>query len=241
MESENNASDLYAQYFNFRNVAPESYRDFRLPAYLKQVLPADRGCTILDIGCGFGQMLRALRDEGYQSLAGIDVAQGAVQACRAEGHDVTQVESIAGFCQKGGRRYDFIIMSHVLEHIEKSEIVATLDAIRTHLLNDGGALVVMTPNAQSHTGCYWAYEDFTHTTIFTAGSLYFVLRSAGFQQVEFIDPAGCAGSSALGRILRRALVCWYRTRIAFWNRVTGSSFHLPSPQIFTFELKALAR
>ena len=89
--------------------------------------------------------------------------------------------------------------------------------------------------------CYWAYEDFTHTTIFTAGSLYFVLRSAGFEQVKFIDPTGCAGSSTLGRILRRALVCWYRTKIAFWNRVTGSSFHLPSPQIFTFELKALAR
>ena len=144
MIKNDNGSDRYAQYFDFRKVAPESYRDFRLPAYLKKVLPANRRCAILDIGCGFGQMLRALREEGYQSLEGIDIAQRAVQACRADGHEVTQVESIPGFCREGGRRYDFIIMSHVLEHIEKSEVVATLHAIRTHLMKDGGALVVMT-------------------------------------------------------------------------------------------------
>lgn len=43
----------------------------------------------------------------------------------------------------------------------------------------------MMPNAQSNTDCYWAYEDFTHYTLFIAGSLLYVLREAGFTNIEF--------------------------------------------------------
>lgn len=233
--------DIYDDYFKFRNVTTGYYSEFHLPAYLKKVLPVEREDAILDIGCGLGQMLKALGAIGYGNLSGVDISQSAVASCRAEGLNVDRIESIAEFRPEAGKRFDFIIMSHVIEHIEKPEIVATLRAIKTHLLNEGGQLVIMTPNAQSHTGCYWAYEDFTHSTIFTAGSLYFVLKSAGFEQVDFLDSLGTDGSSVAGRLLKNALISLYRMRLAFWNQVTGSSFHKPSPQIFTFELKALAR
>ncbi len=49
------------------------------------------------------------------------------------------------------------------------------------------------PNAQSHTGCYWAYEDFTHNTLFTAGSLLYVLKMAGFAHIEIIDKDALVG------------------------------------------------
>lgn len=48
----------------------------------------------------------------------------------------------------------------------------------------------MVPNAQSYTGAYWRYEDFTHNIMFTAGSSTYVLRSAGFENIEFLDPDG---------------------------------------------------
>ena len=38
---------------------------------------------------------------------------------------------------------------------------------------------------QLNTDCYWAYEDFTHYTLFIAGSLLYVLREAGFTNIEF--------------------------------------------------------
>ena len=69
----------------------------------------------------------------------------------------------------------------------KHEIIPLLIKVRS-LLTQSGSLLVMVPNAQSNTGSYWAYEDFTHHTLFTAGSLYFVLRQAGFDSVEFVDP-----------------------------------------------------
>ncbi|MBL0306338.1 MAG: hypothetical protein IPQ25_09965 [Chitinophagaceae bacterium] len=81
-------------------------------------------------------------------------------------------------------------MSHVLEHIEKEKIIDTLIHIRKNLLKKGGVFLLMVPNAQSYTGAYWRYEDFTHNIMFTAGSCIYVLKAAGFENIEFIDPDG---------------------------------------------------
>lgn len=81
-------------------------------------------------------------------------------------------------------------MSHVLEHLPKDMIIPVLQKIRDSLLNKDGELCIMVPNAMSNTNCYWAYEDFTHNTLFTPGSLLFVLREAGFSDITFLDPDG---------------------------------------------------
>lgn len=236
----NSDHDLVLDYFSHRNVTPEHYADYVLPEYFSQVLPQERNAAILDIGCGFGQVLNALRSQGYVMLRGVDISEPAVAHCDAIGLKVYKIEELDTFCELSTERFDFIVMNHVVEHLGKSAIIGTLRKIRTKLLKEGGKLFITTPNAQSPTGCYWAYEDFTHSTIFTAGSLYYVLRSAGFKQVSFIDPLGIAGSHLLVRILRRLLIPIYNWRIEFWNLITNSSFHKPSPKVYTYELKALA-
>lgn len=238
--TDGSASD-YSEYFRNRNVRGSSVAEYRLPEYLREYLPADRGAAILDIGCGFGQTLDALRQEGYRNLAGIDVSVEAVAEARQKGLDIELIGDIGSFCAKSGKRYDFIIMSHVLEHVEKDLIIDTLRTIREVLIAPRGSLAVMVPNAQSPTGCYWRYEDFTHTTIFTAGSLFYVLNSAGFESVEFIDPDGTADNSFPLKLLRKLFLAVYRLDLWFRNRITRSAFHRPSPQIFTYEIKAIAR
>jgi hypothetical protein len=109
------------------------------------------------------------------------------------------------------------------------------------VLKIGGQLIVMVPNAQSNTGCYWAYEDFTHSTLFTAGSLYYVLCAAGFSQVEFIDIDCTAGMKPFKKLMKKCLLGLYIFHFGFWNKVTASAFHSPSPQIFSYEIKAIAR
>ena len=232
--------DRELDYFSYRNVTPEHYSDYALPGYFAQVLPQDRNAAILDIGCGFGQMLNALRSLGYVTLRGVDISQSAVEHCEAIGLNVYRIEDLDTFSELSTERFDLIVMNHVLEHLCKSEIINTLSKIRSKLLRQGGKLLITTPNAQSPTGCYWAYEDFTHSTIFTAGSLYYVLRSAGFEQVNFVDPLGIAGSHLLVRLLRRLLIPIYNWRVGLWNLITNSSFHEPSPKVYTYELKALA-
>jgi len=61
----------------------------------------------------------------------------------------------------------------------------------------------MVPNAQSPVGCYWAYEDFTHTTLFTAGSLYYVLKMAGFKEITFVDPLCIEGLPLWKKMVRK--------------------------------------
>jgi SAM-dependent methyltransferase len=229
----------YQDYFSHRNVNPDAYSDVSLADYLLNRLPSDKAAKILDFGCGFGQILRALKTLGYSNAIGLDVEPAAIAYCDSVGLTVIDGNAVNIF---GGvaRKFDLVIMSHVLEHISKAEIITLLAKVRA-LLTGTGALFVMVPNAQSNTGAYWAYEDFTHQTLFTAGSLYFVLRQAGFESVEIVDPDCCEGISGFKTLARKFLLQLYKLNYAFWNRVTASSFHRPSPQIFSYEIKVIAR
>ena len=230
----------YIKYFEYRKITPEYYSDYIIPKYLSQLLPDHHAC-ILDIGCGFGQFLSALSMQGYVNAEGIDINQDAVDFCLERKLSVTLIDGIKIFCTRSKKRYEFIIMNHVLEHLPKADTIETLEAIKNNLLVQGGQLLVVVPNAQSHTGCYWAYEDFSHETLFTSGSLYYVLRAAGFVEVCFLDPDGLEGTRPVLRLIKKTLLLVYKTNLWFWNRVTGSYFHRPSPQIFTYELKAIAK
>lgn len=232
---------MTSEYFECRGVTPDLYENFRLPEYMKKTIPSDKNITILDVGCGFGQMIQSLQKMGYENLTGIDIDATAVSHCLSKGLVVNKIDTLKEYCLNySGNKFDLIIASHVLEHIEKSEIVETVKLIRETLLSPHGRFLTMVPNAQSNTGCYWAYEDFTHSTLFTAGSIYFVLKGAGFEKIEFLDPDGLDNSSSFTKPVRKLLLFYYRMNKKFWNLVTGSSFHDPSPQIFTYELKVMA-
>ena len=137
-------------------------------------------------------------------------------------------------------KYDFIIMSHVLEHIPKSQTIQVLAHIREELLNEGGKLFVRVPNAQSYTGCYWAYEDFSHCTLFTAGSLSFVLQNAGFRKCTLLDQDGLSDVDGIEKICKRVLLFLYTKKLDFGNYITNSSFHKPSLRVYTYELKVIS-
>jgi SAM-dependent methyltransferase len=229
----------YENYFEYRRVDLKSFRDYVLPVYLKKALGQDLSVRILDFGCGFGQLSRALRDNGYDNVEGLDIAPDAIAHCRSIGLRCYD-GSDEVFLREHAETYDYIILSHVVEHFPKEEIIPLLTRIHA-LLKPGGAAIVMVPNAQSHTGAYWAYEDFTHFTLFTSGSLYYVLRSAGFCTVEFLDPDCLEGASLPKAVAKRILLALYRLNYRFWNRVTSSVIHASSPLIFSYEVRALAR
>jgi len=132
------------------------------------------------------------------------------------------------------------LMTHVLEHIPKDRIVAALSSIRTSILAPDGALIVAVPNASSPTHCYWRYEDWTHTCLFTSGSLLYVLRAAGFSNVQIIDAACMMETRPFIRPLKRVALGCYKFWLKVLCRVTSSSLHEGSPLVLSFEVKALA-
>ncbi|MGO9317701.1 MAG: class I SAM-dependent methyltransferase [Terracidiphilus sp.] len=228
------------QYFNFRGVTPEFYSTYTIPAYMAKVLPHDTSRKILDIGCGFGQTMVALRMLGYENVSGVDISNESIEHCGTLRLNVAKVCNIDVYMECHRGEYDLIIMSHVLEHIEKSLIIPYISSVKSMLTKDGKFLI-MVPNAQSNTDCYWAYEDFTHWTLFTTGSLYFVLRAGGFEQIEFLDPYCVEGLSYAKKKIKLLLLKLYQANKMFWNRITSSSYHKPSPAIFSYEIKALAK
>lgn len=229
----------YSEYFDLRNVDSDFYLNYKIPKYIVEILPSDKNTDLLDIGCGFGSFLREVKKQGYNSVKGIDISGQAIEFALKQNFDVQKI-GIKEFAEQTEKTFDFITMSHVLEHINKEETINTLKLIREKLLKENGKLCLMVPNAQSNTDSYWAYEDFTHTTLFTSGSLLYVLKAAGFTKIKFLDPDGTENSSSTSKFLKKAFLLLYRIKKSFWNKVTSSSFHSQSPNIFTFELKVLA-
>lgn len=113
-------------------------------AEVKKLSGDPRGKTMLDIGCGTGEYLKAAADIGF-SVAGIDV-------------DATTTEYVAkkyGFQTVTGLllpetfpqgTFDVIVLSHVIEHLQKP---AELLAIIFDILKPNGVFVMCTPNSDS--------------------------------------------------------------------------------------------
>lgn len=243
METQRQTDNL--EYFTLRQVHAQDQAGTVLPAWLNNELtrlyPSPAETRILDLGCGLGQNLAALLTSGYNA-SGVDINSSAIAVCRQNGLPAERITTLSAWCKSATtkRIFDAVFMSHVLEHIEKKEIIATLRLVRERILKPDGHLILAVPNAQSRTGTYWAYEDFTHETLFTAGSLQYVLNAAGYPDVRFLDIKGTSGQRLDKRILRTTGLACYRTLDTILNRITGSSWHAPSPRIFTWEIKAVA-
>ncbi|MBZ0204300.1 MAG: class I SAM-dependent methyltransferase [Ignavibacteria bacterium] len=208
--------------------------------FIIDFLPKDKNKKILDVGCGLCKHLSKIKELGYTNVKGIDVSDYAVEFGATLGLEVEKITSISDYAKNHKDEYDFVLMAHVLEHLDKNIVIETLSSIRD-MLTSSGIFFIIVPNAQSNTGCYWAYEDFTHATLYTAGSLMYVTRSAGFKELEFVDMDSTRDLKPFRRFMKRVFLKIYIVNIKFWNRVTDSHFFVYSPMIFSFELKAVVR
>lgn len=138
----------------------------------------------LEIGCGDGWMLDALRRMSWDVVGTERSPQGAACA-RSLGLDV-RVGELAG----GGfapQSFDLVILWHVLEHLH--DPLGTLIEVRRRM-RPSGRLVVAVPNVASWqasvAGRHWFHLDVPrHLYHFDPATLEKVLREAGFQVREW--------------------------------------------------------
>jgi len=225
-------------YFEYRNIDSEVYENAKTPIWIKNEL-LDKKLRILDYGCGLGQTIESLIKDGYENCYGVDIEKSAIKFCKTNNLHVEEL-NLENLSNPFEFKFDIIILSHIIEHISKDEIINTLSLIKRDFLVDGGSLLIAVPNAQSNTNAYWAYEDWTHTTLFTSGSLYYVLKAAGFNTIEFLDIDCTLGSRGVKKVIRNILLKIYILNMNFWNKVTCSAYHKPSQQIFSYEIKCKA-
>ena len=94
-------------YFDLRGVVKDSYISSKLPKVILDILPNNKNCEILDIGCGLGQYLYGLQKLGYSNCKGIDKSADAVQYCRTQGLNVELVTDVAEYTNPIGNKYRF--------------------------------------------------------------------------------------------------------------------------------------
>jgi homoserine O-acetyltransferase len=89
------------------------------------LVPPD--ASVLDLGCGDGELLSLLSARGHHRLVGVERDEQAIVACVARGHDVVQVNLDTGLASFGDQRFDVAILSQTLQAIE--DISAMLDEL----------------------------------------------------------------------------------------------------------------
>lgn len=152
-------------------------------------LPAWRDASILDVGCGSGEVVGLAHAAGYRNARGIDVSEEQVALAHDRGIEGIELADVREHLDSVQDAYDVIIALDVFEHFEPDQVLPLLDLI-AGALRAGGQLLVRTPNAASPFFGRYRYGDLTHGVAFTARSLRQALASTGFSQVEFspVDP-----------------------------------------------------
>jgi len=159
-------------------------------------LPDDRGCAVLDVGCGFGFALRALQSLGFRDIQGIERSPEQALVCESAGLPVKVCDDSTAWLMSHPSAFDCVLLLDVLEHVPRAQQIALLRAIHCSL-RPGGRLIVTTPNANSILASRWLYNDYTHHSNFTEHSLHFVLANACFESIRLDNSKG------IGRFPRR--------------------------------------
>jgi SAM-dependent methyltransferase len=131
-------------------------------------------CTILDLGCGYGEFINNVQARVRLAMDMNPDAAGQLQG------DVKFFLHNSAEPWKGIREnsIDLVFTSNFLEHLpDKPAIIRTLQEVQRSL-KSGGLFIAMGPNAKYLGGLYWEFWD--HHVPLTENSLAEALFAAGF-------------------------------------------------------------
>lgn len=124
--------------------------------------PDLEGKKVLDVGCGEGMWTFFLKTERNASdVDGIDIHKPYLDFCRKLNLFENLYEMNLEKELKLDKKYDYIICSEVVEHLEKKSALRLLSALKD-MLNENGMLVVTTPTYFFEEGGCPRFSDNIH-------------------------------------------------------------------------------
>lgn len=153
-------------------------------AEILPLLPSHKGANILDIGCGFGSLIKLLKKEGYTNLKGIDLSESQVKIAHQFGLEKeVEVNDIANYLADKNNYFDVITGIDIIEHFSKDELIDLLNIIKNSL-KAGGIAIFRTPNNDAPFATVFANGDFTHENYMNSSSATQLSLSMGFTNIE---------------------------------------------------------
>jgi 2-polyprenyl-3-methyl-5-hydroxy-6-metoxy-1,4-benzoquinol methylase len=200
-------------------------------AEILPLLPKDKAVKILDIGCGFGSLIKLLKDSGYTNLAGIDLSESQVAMAHQFGLTEVEVNDINDFLSSKENSYDVITGIDIIEHFSKDELIDLLSIIKKSLKPNGIA-IFRTPNNDAPFATIYSRGDFTHENYLNGSSAEQLMLSMGFCDIA-VKESHIVVAGLLKEIIRNILwrIYTFKVKLLLFASGRGSKNVLLSPNM----------
>jgi SAM-dependent methyltransferase len=158
--------------------------------YVRQARAGTAHAPIIDVGCGRGEWLELLRDEGFVAR-GVDLNRIFLDGCRELSLDVSEEDALVFLRQLKRDSVGLVTSFHMIEHLDHKILVALLDET-LRVLQPGGIVIFETPNPRNVVvGSCNFYLDPTHKRPLPPDLSRYLLEARGFSNVEVLELHPC--------------------------------------------------
>lgn len=154
--------------------------------YIKAVNAGTYDSPLLDIGCGRGEWLELLKENGLEAK-GVDINSVLVNECRGRNLEVIENDVITYLRSLPDSSLGALTGLHIIEHLPFKMLISLLDeAVR--VLKPGGIAIFETPNPENVlVGSCNFYLDPTHRKPLPSSMVKFMAEARGLSRVEILN------------------------------------------------------
>ncbi len=186
-----NADDLYDPLYlqfedQFRGTRDEikERQQIYLP-FIHEVKAGTKERPVLDLGCGRGEWLELLKEEGLLAR-GVDINSAMIEKCEDFGLEVYRDDMLEYLKKLPDGSVGAVTAFHTLEHLSSRDLILLFDEI-VRVLKPNGLALFETPNPQNIlVGACNFYIDPSHKNPLHPASLKFLAEARGLCRINVL-------------------------------------------------------